>query len=163
MKLKFYKYLIKLCIILAYLWININQKQLQKFYNITDSSLLECHYQAFKRFSDKKTLRYGTKVQLSCGEKYLISDEFIGVQCFYGLQKYSEYHSFLPKKPEVLKRLKKRFLKKSEQENKMNVMILGIDSLSKLNFHRTMKKSSETVNKLGGIEFHGYNKVGKIS
>ena len=106
-----------------------------------------------------------TQVELSHGEKYPILDEFIQVQCFYGFKTvYSEYHSFLPKKPEVLKRIQRQILNNSKktEENKMNVMILGIDSLSRINFHRTMKKSKRTLDKLGGIELVGYNKVGKF-
>ena len=105
-----------------------------------------------------------TKVNITSGEKYPISDEFIRVQCFYGSEtNYSEYHSFLPEKPEVLERVHMKILNESQkmQEDKLNVMILGIDTLSRLNFHRTMKKSKRTLEKLGGIEFLGYNKVGK--
>lgn len=40
-------------------------------------------------------------------------------------------------------------------------MILGIDSVSKLNFHRMLKTSLKTIiEDLDGIEMHGYNKVG---
>ena len=107
----------------------------------------------------------GTKKKLPFGEKCPISDEFIQVECKYKIKTvYLELHSFLPKKPKVLERVHMKMLNESKksQEDKLNVMILGIDTLSRLNFHRTMKKSSKTVEKLGGIEFHGYNKVGKL-
>ena len=150
--------------ILAYLWINIDHNQLQKFYNISDLNLLNCHYKPFIRVNDSATLKSDKRVQLSFGEKYLISDEFIQVQCVYGLKNHSEYHSFLPKKPKVIERVQKKIFYNSEmnQEEKLNVMILGIDTLSRLNFHRTMKKSCKTLYKLGGIELFGYNKVGKL-
>ena len=150
--------------VLAYLWINLDQKQLQKYYSITNLSLLNCFYQQFSRVNDKKIFKSGAKVELSYDEKYLILDEFIQVQCFYGFKNQSEYHSFLTKKPEVLKRVQKQTSNENEkmQEAKLNVMILGIDTLSRLNFHRTMKKSKRTLDKLGGIEFYGYNKVGKL-
>ena len=109
------------------------------------------------------TLKFSTKVRFSFGERYAISDEFIRVECFYGISNYSEYHSFLPKKPEVLERVHMKMLNESKHnhEEKLNVMILGIDTMSRLNFHRLMKKSKQTMEKLGGIEFFGYNKVGK--
>ena len=125
---------------------------------------MNCHYRPFIRVNDSATFKPGKNVYFSYGQKYLISDEFIQVECSNGLKNYSEYHSFLPKKPEVLKRVQKKIRHESKmmQEDKMNVMILGIDSLSRLNFHRTMKQSKRTLNKLGGIEFFGYNKVGKL-
>ena len=105
------------------------------------------------------------KVQLSYGKKYPISDEFIRVECFNGSETiFLGFHSFLPKKPEVAKRVYKKMLNESKHnhEEKLNVMILGIDTVSRLNFHRLMKKSKRTLDKLGGIEFLGYNKVGKL-
>ena len=137
---------------------------MQKFYTITDFNLLNCHYRPFIRVNDSATFKTGTKIELSYGQKYLILDEFIHVECSNGLKNYSEYHSFFPKKPEVLRRVQKRIRHESEnmQEAKLNVMILGIDTLSRLNFHRTMNKSKQTLDKLGGIEFFGYNKVGKL-
>ena len=149
---------------LANLWINIDEKQLWKFYNITDLRLLDCYYQPFIRFTERRITKTGGKKKLSYGERYPITDEFILVECIYGFNKsYSEYHIFLPEITEVLERVQS-FMNESEksQENKLNVMILGIDSLSRLNFHRTMQKTSETLDVLGGIEFLGYNKVGKF-
>ena len=138
--------------------------QLQKFYGITNLSLLNCHYQQFKLISFKQRFLNEKKVNISYGKKFLISDEFIQVECSDGSDKYLEYHSFLPKKQEVLERVHLNIMNESQnnQEDKLNVMILGIDTLSRLNFQRTMKKSSKTLKNLGGIEFFGYNKVGKL-
>ena len=150
--------------VLAYLWIKLDQKQLQKFYSITNMSLLNCNYQQFKRISARRRIIIEKKVNITYGEKYLISYEFIQVECSDGSDKYLEYHSFLPKKQEVLERVHLNIMNESQnnQEDKLNVMILGIDTLSRLNFQRTMKKSRQTLDKLGGIEFFGYNKVGKF-
>ena len=137
---------------------------MRRFYNIADYSLINCHYRPFIRINDSATFKPGKNFHLSYGQKYLISDEFIQVQCSNGLKNYSEYHSFLPKKPEVLKRVHNKILfeSKKNKDAKLNVMILGVDTLSRLNFHRLMKKSKRTLDKLGGIEFLGYNKVGKL-
>ena len=110
--------------------------------------------------SERYTFNSASKVLLSFGGKYLISDEFIRVECLYeSSATYLEFHSFLPKKPEVLTRVLNESQK--NQGEKLSVMILGIDTMSRLNFHRLMKKSKLTLEKIGGIEFFGYNKVGK--
>ncbi|XP_016963168.2 uncharacterized protein LOC127010676 [Drosophila biarmipes] len=41
-----------------------------------------------------------------------------------------------------------------------SVIILGLDSLSRMNFKRTMPKTSRFVKELGFFEMEGYNKVG---
>lgn len=110
------------------------------------------------------SVAYDNKVEMTFVDKFHIANEFVRVQCVYKFNTvYLEYHSFLPEKLEVIKRVSKDTLNvpQKEQDNNLNVMILGIDTLSRMNFHRTMKKSSETLHKLEGIEFFGYNKVGK--
>lgn len=49
----------------------------------------------------------------------------------------------------------------NNSENRLSVMILGMDSVSHLNFLRQMRSSASYIhNKLNNIEFWGYNKVG---
>lgn len=66
-------------------------------------------------------------------------------------QLYIDFHSFFPKNGEP---------KVERQEDDYNVMILGIDSVSKLNFHRMLNLTAKTIlDDLGGIEMQGFNKV----
>ncbi|XP_037297818.1 uncharacterized protein LOC115448259 [Manduca sexta] len=44
--------------------------------------------------------------------------------------------------------------------SRYNVLIMGIDAVSRLNFYRTMPKTLNYLKKKGAIEFLGYNKVG---
>nr|XP_021186005.2 uncharacterized protein LOC110373149 [Helicoverpa armigera] len=44
-----------------------------------------------------------------------------------------------------------------------NILLLGIESMSRLNFHRTMPHTSEFLKQKGVIELLGYNKVGDNS
>lgn len=46
-------------------------------------------------------------------------------------------------------------------ETKPNVIILGIDSTSRMNLRRSMPKVRELLRKPGWFEMQGYNKVGK--
>ncbi|XP_053625963.1 uncharacterized protein LOC128683903 isoform X1 [Plodia interpunctella] len=44
--------------------------------------------------------------------------------------------------------------------NTLNVIVMGIDAISRLNFHRTMPKTLSFLRRKGAIELLGYNKVG---
>nr|XP_017006266.2 uncharacterized protein LOC108063629 [Drosophila takahashii] len=49
----------------------------------------------------------------------------------------------------------------SQQQNKKpSIIMLGLDSLSRMNFKRTMPKTSGFLKDLGFLEMEGYNKVG---
>lgn len=50
----------------------------------------------------------------------------------------------------------------NETENKkLNVLVIGLDTVSRQNFHRQMPSTlAYLLNELEGIEFYGYNKVG---
>lgn len=153
--------------ILANLWINLDQDEMQKFYNINDPNLLRCFYQAFDRKSEKSVMYHETIIKFVYGEKLKIYSEFIRVHCGYDSEEemYVDYHSFLPKKPAVEERVRKVNLGETGKNyrnarEKLSVMVLGIDSLSRLNYHRLMNLTSEAVNKFDGVEFMGYNKVG---
>lgn len=50
-------------------------------------------------------------------------------------------------------------MKNIENKNKYNVIIIGLDAVSRLNFHRQMPKTIDYLQNLGAIEYHGYNKV----
>ncbi|XP_035446774.2 uncharacterized protein LOC118273739 [Spodoptera frugiperda] len=51
----------------------------------------------------------------------------------------------------------------SHSQESFNVLILGIESMSRLNFHRTMPKTASFLKERGVLEFHGYNKLGDNS
>ncbi|TMW48578.1 hypothetical protein DOY81_006333 [Sarcophaga bullata] len=58
-------------------------------------------------------------------------------------------------------RLKSEMRLAFQDDNHLSVMILGMDSVSHLNFLRQMRSSASYIhNKLHNIEFWGYNKVG---
>lgn len=48
---------------------------------------------------------------------------------------------------------------KNKKDGNVSVVILGIDSVSRLNFYRQMPKTSAFLSKLGNIEMLGYNKL----
>lgn len=77
--------------------------------------------------------------------------EFILVHCLVnGESVYNDAHSFVPKK------ISSR--KKNSEKPQMNVLIFGMDGLSRVNFHRQMHLT-DTLIEEDFIEYYGYNKL----
>lgn len=86
-----------------------------------------------------------------------VQHEFVKVSCGYEDKVlHEEYFLFAVKKPLSTSRDNITSLNQSAY----NVIVMGIDSISRLNFHRTMPKTLAYLQKRGAIELHGYNKVG---
>lgn len=140
-----------------FLWINLTEPELKKFYNISTPDQLQCYFTTFTRLSDYSVVKNETINSLHFGQRSKIESEFVQVFCENSNQSqlYVDFHSFFPKHFEETK------AKPSDKPRKYNVMILGVDSVSKLNFHRMLSNTSRTVlEELDAIELHGYNKVG---
>lgn len=124
-------------------------------YNVTDFSKLQCCYRPFVRLipqpheSDKK-IKYSPNC-MNFTEPVTIDDEFVRVICNYnGSQIYKEFFSFIPLKNGTTPSPSKDF---------MNVLIIGIDSISRLNLIRTMPKTAAYLQNISAFQFLGYNKV----
>jgi Protein of unknown function (DUF229) len=140
----------------GYIWINLTQPELKLFYNISSPDLLQCFFITFTRLTDYSVVKNETINALHFGQRTKIDSEYIQVFCEDGNQSqlYTDFHSFFPKQNEDTH-------SKERTREKYNVMILGIDSVSKLNFHRMLNATSRAiVEDLDAIEMHGYNKVG---
>lgn len=139
-----------------YLWINLTEVELKKFYNISSTDQLQCYFTSFSRLTDYSVVKNETINLLPFGQRTRIDAEYIQVFCENSNQSqlYIDFHSFFPKRTIEANPVK-------EEDEKYNVMILGLDSVSKLNFHRMFNQSSKTILvDLEAIEMHGYNKVG---
>lgn len=128
-------------------------------YNITSRDELQCRYTPFYRQSSKEDSsddRYKyLKESFDFKEKTYIKHEFIRVECKDTKKViYKDFHSF------VIKGNPKKAIEKASKTDKYNVLILGIDAVSRLNFHRTMPKTLKFLLDSGAVEFKGYNKVG---
>lgn len=112
---------------------------------------MQCYYAPFTRLTDYLVAKNETLTILPYGQRIKIDFEYIQVFCENSNQTqiYVDFHSFFPTPPAP----------PSTNSNDYNVMILGVDSVSKLNFHRMFNLTAKTVEELGGIELHGYNKV----
>lgn len=137
-----------------YLWINLTETELKKYYNVSTPDQMQCYYTTFTRSTDYSVVKNETINLLHFGQRSKVdANEFVQVFCENNNQSqlFVDFHSFFPKPIEDV-------VTKNE---KYNVMILGVDSVSKLNFHRMLNMTSKTVlDELDGIEMHGFNKVG---
>lgn len=140
-----------------YLWINLTETELKKFYNISSSDQLQCFFTTFNRLTDYTVVKNDTMNLLHFGQRSRIDSEYVQVFCENANQSqlHIDFHSFFPKSTNEGRRKID-----DEKIQKYNVMILGIDSVSKLNFHRMLNLTTKTLlEDLDAIEMHGYNKV----
>ncbi|KAK9728291.1 Protein of unknown function (DUF229) [Popillia japonica] len=156
-------------------------------YDVNATSLLACCYQKFSRVDPTDGKKFG-KIQysdcISFNDSVEVDKkaEFVKVTCLYNNTTiYKDFFSFIPPKPiPPLKTIKVTCLYNNTtiykdffsfippkpipplktSEPKLNVLIIGIDSVSRLNFHRQMPKTSAALKKIKAVELLGYNKVG---
>ncbi|KAK5646625.1 hypothetical protein RI129_005089 [Pyrocoelia pectoralis] len=129
------------------------------FYGVKDIGALKCCYSTFHRVEpsseqDDNIVSYNDCVQFN--ESVQIEDEFIRVSCTYNKEEiYKDFFSFVPIKPRI-----KNFSSNPGSNEKLNVLVIGLDSVSRLNLHRQMPKTVKILKDIGAIELLGYNKVG---
>ena len=92
-------------------------------------------------------------------ERTEIGFEIIAVMCSEGKKNISiNLHYFIQQK-KVNKVI--QYWSENKQKRKLNVLLFGMDSLSRLNFHRFLPKTVKFLkDDLNALEFVGYNKVG---
>ncbi|CAH1109102.1 unnamed protein product [Psylliodes chrysocephalus] len=125
-------------------------------YNITDTGDLKCCYETFWRTEPKKG-QSDNKIKYSStcyGFQNItnITEEFIKVTCIYdNTTIYKDTFSFVPLKNTT----------KIEADSKrLNVLLVGLDAVSRLNLHRQMLKTVKYLQEHEAVELLGYNKVG---
>lgn len=64
---------------------------------------------------------------------------------------YHDYHVFIYPTPGTMSR--------KNDDEKVSVLVLGLDAVSRLNFRRQMPKTAEILAQLENVEMMGYNKV----
>ncbi|XP_073972048.1 uncharacterized protein isoform X2 [Rhodnius prolixus] len=91
-------------------------------------------------------------------------EQFVKVKCTTKSKKkkdlYNNIHAFVRRKKNLQKKIRQVFVDtKSESDRKLSVMFVGIDSVSRLNFLRTMPKTSAYLQQNNWISLKGYNKM----
>ncbi|KAL1474279.1 hypothetical protein MTO96_038100, partial [Rhipicephalus appendiculatus] len=88
-----------------------------------------------------------------------LREEFVAVTCVAGAETLFTDYFLLPQRKEMAARKRRR-----RRERPVNVLVLGIDSTSRMNFDRHMKQTRRLLtDELFAFEFLGYNKVGESS
>lgn len=85
--------------------------------------------------------------------------EFIYVKCqvFGMIPTYRNAHAIIREKSEIRKRLDEAKIKSKKRP--LSVLMLSIDSISRLNLLRAMPRTAQHVYDNGWFELQGYNKV----
>lgn len=155
-----------------YLWIDLNATEIETVYGVKDVENLLCTYEPFYRKNDFTNGFSNQKVSFRFGDVVKVIDEFIRVVCrVNGRTKdfYHDYHYFVQSKSTSSEMGENNSAANEPDESvddetkkttPMSVMIMGLDSLSRLNFHRRMNDTVDfLLNELRAIELFGYNKV----
>ncbi|XP_008207346.2 uncharacterized protein LOC100117011 [Nasonia vitripennis] len=147
----------------------VNPEARPHYYNETES--IDCCWRSFWRTDNKDN---EVTVSRDCHpfqEAVFVNDEFVRVECQRRNETvYRDYFAFVPRKLQVEERcrLQARELLSNyvvpptppaSGHDKLSVLVVGIDSVSRLNFHRSMPRSLELLRQLGAVEMLGYNKV----
>lgn len=85
--------------------------------------------------------------------------EYIIVKCKIGndITLYNNAHAIMRERVDIRKRLKNS--KEGDVTRPLSVLMLSIDSISRLNLMRTMPKTTKYLNDNNWFELQGYNKV----
>ncbi|XP_055326239.1 uncharacterized protein LOC129580072, partial [Sitodiplosis mosellana] len=148
-----------------YLWIDLSETEIEKTYGVDDVNKLFCEYQPFRRKTDYENEFSKIRRVFRFGELIPVPNQFVRVICRLKGEKkevYRDYHFLLKnKQANTIQRIRvENKTEKDEGNEPMSVMVIGIDSVSRLNFHRQMGESAAVLlNDLQAIEMFGFNKV----
>ncbi|CAL1265562.1 unnamed protein product [Larinioides sclopetarius] len=142
--------------------IYLNDTVLKEYYNTTADEL-SCKYQPIYREHEGSTRRretsftIGNLTKLEFGVP--LNEDYIGAGCKVKI-KTTNFEQFFP-----LIRLKKEIEDernaRTPPKPQLNIILVGIDSVSKLNFLRHFRRTLSYLNeKMSPFEMNGYTKVG---
>lgn len=134
--------------------------------NITANANISCCYRPFYRplaISDISSTDIDNRVKYEdCvyfSDYIEVANEFVKVSCTnHDKIIYEQFFLFALKKPFLSYREDSTEL--PANQSGYNVIVMGIDAISRLNFYRTMPKTLSYLKKKGAVELFGYNKVG---
>ncbi|KAK6172781.1 hypothetical protein SNE40_016373 [Patella caerulea] len=125
-----------------------------------------CEYHGINRGNNMDDNKYQyTPHGTIFNKDIVVTEQFIRVKCYDKSHRviYSNYHAFILQQPTRLQQLKTRFSKHNEENEPretLNVVMIGVDSVSRLNLIRNMPTTRDyLLRHLGAIELQGYNKV----
>lgn len=130
----------------SHIWLNHDAFD---YYNIWTEDLY-CCYKNFSAENNFRNISYGACTQFStCIE---IEHNFVRVECYYSDKRI--YDDFII----TIKHITRA--ERNTVVSSPSIIILGMDGMSRINFLRTMPKTSKYLRDRGSIQLLGYNKVG---
>ncbi|XP_015929461.2 uncharacterized protein [Parasteatoda tepidariorum] len=138
--------------------VHLNESVLQKYYNSTAKDL-ECVYEGVRRIvtpeMDRENGIYKT-TESQLVFDIPINEDNIAVKCFF--KNNNTHEQYMP-----LTRLKEKVEEEKSQlkpSSQLNVILYGIDSVSKLNFLRHFRQTKSFLkDKINIFDMKGYTKV----
>ncbi|KAJ9586372.1 hypothetical protein L9F63_019994 [Diploptera punctata] len=106
-------------------------------------------------YNVSECLDFNQKVYLSSEKEYVL------VKCkdkSNNKEVYKNMHAVVQVKQEVKDKIEKVG---TNDKTRLNILVLGLDSISRLNLLRTMPKTVAHLRRKGWLELQGYNKVGE--
>lgn len=143
--------------------LHINATILRMYNNQKRGNIDRCCYQDIKRSgidndADRK-FTLGTCISIKNNLAQLdVSHEFILVRCKSGDSAlYTNTHAIMRQRPDIRQRLDT--FAANHVERPLSVLMMSIDSISRLNLLRAMPKTAQHMYDTGWFELQGYNKV----
>ncbi|XP_043796841.1 uncharacterized protein LOC122717135 isoform X2 [Apis laboriosa] len=137
--------------------LHVNPDAINHFYN--NSEEIDCCWRPFWRMKNEdNVVTYGNEC-FKFKNSTIVNTEFVKIECSRNNEViYKDYHAFVPRFRSVEKKCEKVRAANSKTEH-LSVLIIGLDSVSRLNFHRMMPKTVHKLEELGTVELLGYTKV----
>ncbi|KAF2896049.1 hypothetical protein ILUMI_10142 [Ignelater luminosus] len=125
-------------------------------YEIKSYDALKCCYSVFQRkIPGKNESDTQLVINVECtpfNATCKVNHEYIRVTCWYNSNEiYKDFFAFVPVKDKI---------KVSTTESPfppVNVLVIGIQAISRLNFHRQMQSTALVLEEIGAIEFFGHS------
>ncbi|XP_022127710.2 uncharacterized protein LOC111001940 [Pieris rapae] len=145
---------------LTHIWI---KPENAKFYNVTGRHKIKCCYRSFFRpvlVNDVSSSNLDNRVEYRKCQTFTdvieARDEFVNVICYEGERMVFEQFFLFA----IDKELSNNIVDTYKNNTDYNVVVIGIDAVSRLNFYRTMPKTLNFLKYKKAVELLGYNKVG---
>ncbi|GFU12034.1 uncharacterized protein NPIL_483021 [Nephila pilipes] len=140
--------------------IRLNETVLREYYDMRPNELV-CHYQPYYRVHEEEYSKRensfvaGNASILKFGVP--LKEDYVGVGCEIQNSTFEQFFPLVSLKEKV----EKQRSSKTPPTPRLNVILAGIDSVSKLNFLRHFQKTHAFLHeKLTPFEMNGYTKVG---
>lgn len=138
----------------SHIWV---KREAFDLYNIVSEDQFYCCYKFFSAPINLDNVVYSDCKEFLTVIK--VENEFVYIDCYYSDEEiYRDFFLFNIHEDKTLNTFNMTF-----KDESYNILILGMESMSRLNFHRTMPLTSLFLKENGVVELLGYGKLGDNS